>query len=357
MSDFVLDLVRRGGGVEPVTVLRPAFAPETSFGPDVPATRSSPYVDLSPGHPNADQRPEESPPTRPSTLPSPHSKAPSPRAAAPPQDQPRVGHGSAATPPIVPTGATTPQVTPDRPADSETAPPIGVDATQALSSSRSDTTALPRPPHTSHPEPVPVSDDAPRRRITPIAAPSARPQPPTDDSTKEPPSPARLEPVARVQNVGGSVVRQIMEAQAAPTAPVAPSTKPAEAGPPAPAAPVGPSTKPAETGPPVPSGDLPRAVRAPARLRGDRMPVPVSVQPRSSASVDGPPTVTPLAERVFGLPAAVSSSRDTVQVHIGRIEVRAVMPPQPQPKDTARPRLTPPLSLAEYLKRRNGGAM
>jgi hypothetical protein len=43
----------------------------------------------------------------------------------------------------------------------------------------------------------------------------------------------------------------------------------------------------------------------------------------------------------------------TVQVTIGRIEVRAILPPAPAPQPSARP-ATPRLSLTDYLKQHAG---
>jgi len=46
------------------------------------------------------------------------------------------------------------------------------------------------------------------------------------------------------------------------------------------------------------------------------------------------------------------SERSVVRVTIGRIDVRAIMPPAPAPADEQR-RLEPALSLDEYLRRYN----
>ena len=67
------------------------------------------------------------------------------------------------------------------------------------------------------------------------------------------------------------------------------------------------------------------------------------------------PNVTPFIESAVPVAPRESSSRvppNIVRVHIGRVEVRAVMPPVPPPRAPERP--GPLLSLDEYLKRRNG---
>jgi hypothetical protein len=52
-------------------------------------------------------------------------------------------------------------------------------------------------------------------------------------------------------------------------------------------------------------------------------------------------------------PAAEADDRPTVRVTIGRVEVRAVMPPPPAPAKSAP--ATPRLSLGDYLKQRSLG--
>jgi len=59
-------------------------------------------------------------------------------------------------------------------------------------------------------------------------------------------------------------------------------------------------------------------------------------------------------------PASRPESPPTIRVTIGRVEVRAVMPPAPEPAPTlgesAPPRHAPRLSLDDYLKQRSGGS-
>ena len=69
------------------------------------------------------------------------------------------------------------------------------------------------------------------------------------------------------------------------------------------------------------------------------------------------PITRPLVAQESGTPvrprAAENESSHTVQVTIGRVEVRAIFTPSaPQPP---RPRPVPTLSLDEYLKQRDGG--
>jgi hypothetical protein len=55
------------------------------------------------------------------------------------------------------------------------------------------------------------------------------------------------------------------------------------------------------------------------------------------------------------LPSATPSP--TIQVKIGRIEVRRVNPPAPPPARSPSKPTGPTLSLADYLQQRNGGAL
>jgi hypothetical protein len=52
---------------------------------------------------------------------------------------------------------------------------------------------------------------------------------------------------------------------------------------------------------------------------------------------------------------AFSRVEPTIRVTIGRIEVRAVSPPEPPPRRTKQP--TPKMSLDDYLRSRNGGTL
>ena len=51
-----------------------------------------------------------------------------------------------------------------------------------------------------------------------------------------------------------------------------------------------------------------------------------------------------------GLPAA-----PTIEITIGRVEVRAVQPPAPAPRPKTTSPHAPALSLEEYLRNQNGG--
>ena len=82
---------------------------------------------------------------------------------------------------------------------------------------------------------------------------------------------------------------------------------------------------------------LPRA----ARIRPALTPrvTPTAMTPRSAAEQREPgPAATP-----------------TIRVTIGRVEVRAIVPPAPAPPRAAPARSGPMISLDEYLKQRNGG--
>jgi hypothetical protein len=69
------------------------------------------------------------------------------------------------------------------------------------------------------------------------------------------------------------------------------------------------------------------------------------------------PHVVPYIEPAAPAPAKPGATPEpppTIQVHIGRVEVRAIMSPAPPPRPKP-PRRGPTLSLDEYLKQRNGG--
>jgi hypothetical protein len=69
------------------------------------------------------------------------------------------------------------------------------------------------------------------------------------------------------------------------------------------------------------------------------------------------PHVAPYIEPAAPAPAkpgAMPEPPPTIQVRIGRVEVRAIMSPAPPPRPKP-PRRGPTLSLDEYLKQRNGG--
>jgi hypothetical protein len=75
------------------------------------------------------------------------------------------------------------------------------------------------------------------------------------------------------------------------------------------------------------------------------------------ATVAAQPHVVPYVERAVPAPATPGATPEpppTIQVRIGRVEVRAIMSPAPPPRAKA-PRRGPALSLDEYLKQRNGG--
>jgi hypothetical protein len=55
------------------------------------------------------------------------------------------------------------------------------------------------------------------------------------------------------------------------------------------------------------------------------------------------------------LSAAAPDAAPTIRVHIGRIDVRAVMPPAQQESRRAPARPRPSLTLEDYLGRRSGG--
>jgi len=74
-------------------------------------------------------------------------------------------------------------------------------------------------------------------------------------------------------------------------------------------------------------------------------------QPRRASSDDTP--IEPWHVPPMSAPEREPDTRPTVRVTIGRVEVRAVMPPQPMP--AKRPPPTSRLSLGDYLKQRNRG--
>lgn len=73
--------------------------------------------------------------------------------------------------------------------------------------------------------------------------------------------------------------------------------------------------------------------------------------PSPATQIEGRPAIKPIVQpEVRG----VSTSAPTIQVTIGRIEVRAVTSAAPSPRPRSTPS-TPQLSLQDYLKARNGG--
>ena len=103
-------------------------------------------------------------------------------------------------------------------------------------------------------------------------------------------------------------------------------------------------------------GDLPAAVLSGGRRDRDRPPSHDHVDRRQPSALGERPgtevfplSVTPaLALRDEG--RAQTPEKPTIQVSIGRVEIRATVVPTPVRKTTARP---PAMSLDEYLKRRN----
>jgi len=70
--------------------------------------------------------------------------------------------------------------------------------------------------------------------------------------------------------------------------------------------------------------------------------------------VGAPETVAPLGPERLA-PRQEESGAPVIRVTIGRVDVRAVLPPEPASK-AAPLRPAPRLSLDDYLKRQNGGA-
>jgi hypothetical protein len=98
----------------------------------------------------------------------------------------------------------------------------------------------------------------------------------------------------------------------------------------------------------------PRSVTAPESWA----PKPIVPAPafKKTAHIAGEPgPLSPLKPAAFHLiPARPSSNAPpTIHVTIGRVEVRAVLPPSTKPK--VEPSAAPKVSLEDYLKQRNGG--
>ena len=92
----------------------------------------------------------------------------------------------------------------------------------------------------------------------------------------------------------------------------------------------------------------PLTTSSPIRSRPPLTPVPVVAQPQITTASEPPAPVS--VEQV-----AAPDASPTIRVHIGRVEVRAIMPPAPPDPRTKPERRGPALSLDAYLKRRNGG--
>jgi len=91
--------------------------------------------------------------------------------------------------------------------------------------------------------------------------------------------------------------------------------------------------------------DTPRGIGTEERSAPD--PTTVRVAPKVIRS-----RIDALPER--RLPESVATPEPEVRVSIGRVEVKAVTPPEPVRRKTST-RPEPALSLDEYLARRNGG--
>ena len=116
----------------------------------------------------------------------------------------------------------------------------------------------------------------------------------------------------------------------------------------------------AEPSMPSPATDAPRPERtddpsgparhdAPARTRG---PEGTTVVPVTIRRADPPPIGTPADGRAAPSrrsPTAVPSEPDVVHVHIGRVEVRAIVPAPEPSRPARRPARPAPLSLDRYL--------
>jgi len=210
-----------------------------------------------------------------------------------------------------------------------------------------------------------------------------RPVSPAPEVEAAPPEPPRAEPAAPSPPPPAPVVRPAAEAPPAepppivPPARVEPSTPPA----PPPRAPVVPPAAEAPPAPPTPPAPPPSAAPAePATAATPRAPAPppapptpapvvarvVGDEPRASREEVRPPRRDGAAvEPVIGAqvqlgapPAPIAVPRapgpPSVEVSIGRVEVRAVFaPPEAEP---APPPAAPTVSLDDYLRARDGGS-
>ena len=90
--------------------------------------------------------------------------------------------------------------------------------------------------------------------------------------------------------------------------------------------------------------------RQPAAIAGNE-PLTPALQPRPVSPV--PPRLNPVSQPAFGESSNLRAAEvPTIQVTIGRIEIRATPPAAPVPKP--RP-ASPTLSLDDYLRQRNEG--
>jgi hypothetical protein len=225
-------------------------------------------------------------------------------------------------------------------------------------------------PAAAQPEPAPRREPAtPARAQVPATAPAeesaARPQPPSAEGGPHPALPAeqygeRVEPVVRPAPVAPvaepgprPALRheddRLLEAKPRPAATQAPAvrteppdTRPA-AEPVAPASQREPVSEPPQAARSAAIQPVIRPVERAAPATPERTERPAGEQ---APAAPGPRVDQPAA----GTPPSIPS----VQVSIGRVEVRAVFaPPAPPP---ARGRPAPVMSLDEYLKSRDGGS-
>jgi hypothetical protein len=334
MSDFLTRLAARALGIAPQVqpIITPRYAPDADVpGPDLPSAQES-------------EPPEQDPDAQPSFAPTIHSprgpgahhvRGPDPEdntdTAATGEDageadlpdehrveQPPTGE-TAVEPPPSPTDASDPPGAPDvipgrPPSSTEDSPPPPT-----------------RAEHEAHPgvrltPPILSTSRAARVRSMPEASPATPHSEASDGPRREDPSiPAAREPGARRGGPRSESRTTREEAQRASRA-----------------------TESREPGPERPTEDLPDAYDAFDRT-GTLPPVwdyperPGSVEPGGSSS--------------YSLTREDASSRDepTIRVTIGRIEVRAVSPPAPPPRQTRQP--APEMSLDDYLRAREGGTL
>ncbi|MDV7390896.1 hypothetical protein RZS08_06075 [Arthrospira platensis SPKY1] len=251
--------------------------------------------------------------------------------------------------------ATSPPIQPARPETAAVTPPPAAVAQPQ-----------PAPPPAPHAEPLAASQ--PERPMAARMEKKTAPSPPPMTIRERIIQQTVVEKKERLVPAGPPPAAPIHPAKAM-AVPVPVAVQPRPLSPPPPPVPETVKTRPQDE-PPIRSMPAvpkrPSAAEPPVRIVERQHPTSEPSPPPKpdKRQVAPPPTIR---ERILPPTAATSPEREratngryaseppppTIQVHIGRIEVRATPPPQPVAKSRPTPALT---SLDDYLRQRNGGS-